>query len=159
VASALQIVEPGAPPYQYHPEAVEAIDQLYSPYCPGWMLAICAAPESAILRDSINNLAVEGWSSEELVEWMVANHGETYRAVPLREGWGIWAWVLPPAGLILGLSLIVLFLRRQVRRGGANAEVRRDQRSAAASSVVSGEEEEKLRSAIREIELHEDPSF
>lgn len=160
-ASATQIVEPGAPPYQYHPEAVEAIDQLYSPYCTGFMLEICTAPASAILRDSINNLAGEGWSSDELVEWMVANHGEEYRAVPLRKGWGIWAWVLPPAGLILGLSVIVLFLRRRVREAGANAK-RSDNlspHSPAASSGVTGEDEERLRSAIREIELNEDPSF
>jgi hypothetical protein len=91
-----------------------------------------------------------------LVEWTIANHGEEFRAVPLRSGWGIWAWVLPPAGLLLGLSLIVLFLRHRVRRGAGDMQLERD---GSVSGAVSSEEEAKLRSAIREIELNEDPSF
>jgi cytochrome c-type biogenesis protein CcmH/NrfF len=126
------------------------------PYCPGLMLGICTASQSEFLRDSINALAEEGWSSEELVEWTIANHGEEFRAVPLRSGWGIWAWVLPPAGLLLGLSLIVLFLRHRVRRGAGDMQLERD---GSVSGAVSSEEEAKLRSAIREIELNEDPSF
>jgi cytochrome c-type biogenesis protein CcmH/NrfF len=142
-------------PTQYHPAAVKAIGELFSPYCPGYILSICPSPTAAILRDSINALAEEGWSSGELVEWMVGNHGEQYRAVPLRNGWGIWAWILPPAGLLLGLTVIVLFLRHKVRSGAASGKV---QRGRGAPGVVSSEEEEKLRSAIREIAMNEDPS-
>jgi len=146
----------GTGPSSYHPEAVKAIGQLYSPYCPGFMLGICTAAASEILRDSINAYAHAGWSSAELVEWMVGNHGEEYRAVPLRSGWGIWAWVFPPAGILLGLTLIVLYLRHRVPRGAAPVQV---QGGPGAPGVVSGEEEARLRSAIREIELNEDPSF
>jgi cytochrome c-type biogenesis protein CcmH/NrfF len=156
VQTAIAGDEAQAGPVRYHPEAVKAIGQIYSPYCPGLMLGICTASQSEFLRDSINALAEEGWSSEELVEWTIANHGEEFRAVPLRSGWGIWAWVLPPAGLLLGLSLIVLFLRHRVRRGAGDMQLERD---GSVSGAVSSEEEAKLRSAIREIELNEDPSF
>jgi cytochrome c-type biogenesis protein CcmH/NrfF len=120
------------------------------------MLGICTAAQSAILRDSINDYANAGWSSEELVEWMVGNHGEEYRAVPLRSGWGIWAWVFPPAAILLGLTLVFLYLRHRVPRGAVPVQV---QSGRGAAAVVSGEEEARLRSAIREIELDEDPSF
>jgi cytochrome c-type biogenesis protein CcmH/NrfF len=146
----------GTGPSSYHPEAVKAIGELYSPYCPGFMLGICTAAQSAILRDSINDYANAGWSSEELVEWMVGNHGEEFRAVPLRSGWGIWAWVFPPAAILLGLTLVFLYLRHRVPRGAVPVQV---QSGRGAAAVVSGEEEARLRSAIREIELDEDPSF
>jgi len=141
---------------QVHPEAAKAIGELFSPYCPGYILTICPSPTAAVLRDSINMYAVAGWSSDELVEWMISNHGEEYRAIPLRKGWGIWAWVLPPLGLIMGFSLILLFLRSRVRKAPASI---RDAQPAGVPSIVSSEEEARLRSAIREIELNEDPSF
>jgi cytochrome c-type biogenesis protein CcmH/NrfF len=139
--------------FRPHPEATEAISQLYSPYCPGFMLEVCTATQSAALRDSIQALAYEGWTSEELVEWMLANHGEQYRAIPRRTGWGLWAWLLPPLGLLAGAAVVVLALRRfgPIRREAALSPGR--------DAQISREEEERLRSAIREIELTEDPSF
>lgn len=151
--SALQAPESQVSAPRYHPEAVEAMNQLYSPFCPGLMLHICTSPQAATLRDSIDVLAEEGWSSDELVEWMLANHGQQYRAAPPKTGWGVWAWVLPPVGILGGLALILLFLRRRVRTQSPSAG------KPTGASAVSSEEEERLRSAIRQVELDEDPSF
>lgn len=142
--------------FEPHPEAEEAIDQLFSPFCPGFMLDVCTARESQILRDSMNTLAYQGWSSGEIVDWMIADYGEQYRAVPQNSGWGVWAWILPPFVLLLGAGLVVVTLRRfdprrSAENGGAGGE--REEKA------VSIEEEERLRSAIREIELREDPSL
>src|SRR6056297_3555318 len=43
-------------PYRAHPEAVEAVNKLKSPYCPT-MLEVCPSPGGAALRDSIADLA------------------------------------------------------------------------------------------------------
>ena len=76
--------EPGQ--YQRPEAAQEAMDQLKSPYCPGLMLEVCPSPGGAALRDSLNMLAEDGWSSDQLVDWVLANHGNEWLALPRAEG-------------------------------------------------------------------------
>jgi len=141
--------------FRPHPEATAAISELYSPFCPGQMLETCPSPNATALRDSIQGLAYEGWTSEQLVEWMLANHGQQYRAVPRGAGWGLWAWLLPPIGFVAGTAIMVAALRRFRPVKGPSAPTPQVGRAAR----ISPDEEERLRSAIREIELSEDPSF
>jgi len=141
--------------FEPHPEAEEAISRLYSPFCPGFMLENCAA--SVALRDSMQALAYEGRTSEQIMDWMLANYGEEYLAVPEARGWGLWAWVLPPFALLTGLGMVFVTLRRFKPTEHESPQPK----PAAAGDVgaISAAEEERLRSAIREIELSEDPSF
>ena len=107
-----QIPEGVEGPYRPSVVAERAISQIESPWCPGLMLEVCPAAESRALRDSIHGLALEGWTEGEIVDWVLANHGERYLAVPRRHGTGLWAWVMPPLALILGAGVLVTFLRR-----------------------------------------------
>jgi cytochrome c-type biogenesis protein CcmH len=122
--------------------AREAIGQLRSPYCPGLMLEVCPSPQAELLRDSIRDLAAAGWSSPQLVEWMIGRHGEHWRAVPKRSGVGLWAWVLPPAALLIGLGLLLGRLRGMARTA-AEAE------TAAPVQPISDAERERLAAALR----------
>lgn len=139
-----------------HPEAEAAIGRLYSPFCAGFMLDVCTSPQAGALRDSIQMLAYQGWTSDQLVDWMLGNYGERYRAVPLTSGMGIWAWVLPFVGLMIGAGLVIVALRRfnpakAVESSQVSGPVTR--------APITSEEEDRLRAAIREIELQEDPTF
>lgn len=141
-----------------HPEAEKAISQIYSPFCPGEMLGIC--PLAGPLRDSIEALAYQGWTSDQLVDWVLSNYGEEYRAVPQTSGWGIWAWILPPTALLVGVAMVVIALRRfRPRAPEAGASETGGRGETPVKGPISDEEEERLRAAIREIELSEDPSF
>jgi cytochrome c-type biogenesis protein CcmH/NrfF len=71
------------------------------------MLETCTSSQAAALRDSIYDLAEQGMPSDEIVEWMIGNHGEEWRAVPMRSGAGLWAWIVPPLVLLAGLVVIV----------------------------------------------------
>lgn len=137
-----------------HEEAQQAIGELYSPFCQGFMLDVCTSPQAAALRDSIQMLAYQGWTSDELVEWMLGNYGERYRAVPLTSGLGIWAWVLPFVGLLVGGGMVIVALRRF-----RPAPVRTEGGGPGDRAPISSEEEARLKAAIREIELQEDPTF
>jgi len=133
-----------------HPAATEAISNLRSPYCPGLMLEVCPSPQAESLRDSIQALAEAGVSARELVEWMVGNHGETYRAIPLTRGAGLWAWIGPPFALLMGVvGLFFLFLRvrRQMRNRPAPVPARK----------LSDAEREQVRVALQEMETLEEP--
>lgn len=157
-AAVAQIPEGVEGTYEPNPEAQKAISQLYSPYCPGLMLEQCPAQASRILRDSIHALAVQGWTANELVGWMLANHGEEYRAVPERTGSGLWAWILPPGALLAGFGLVILVIRR-LRPSETHEEGTEGPRATGMADPPSPEDEERLRAALRELELSEDPSF
>lgn len=127
--------------------AKRSIGELRSPYCPGLMLEVCPSPPAELLRDSIHMLAAQGASSGQIVEWMIANHGEEWRAVPKRSGLGLWAWILPPLSLLLGVGVVTLKLRRlrqpDVARPPAFAptEVDRERLAAALSEWERSPEE------------------
>jgi len=143
-------VTPAPVPRSSHPEAAAAIGELKSPYCPGLMLEVCPSPNAAALRDSIQALARDGMTKAQLVEWMLGNHGEIYRAVPRSEGRGLLAWVGPPVGLALGvMGLLLLFM--QIRRAQLAAVPTPRRR------VLSDAERERVQAAMREMESLEEP--
>jgi cytochrome c-type biogenesis protein CcmH/NrfF len=93
-------------------EADRAIDLLRSPYCPGFMLRVCTSSQAAALRDSIYDLAAQGMTSDELVEWMVGRHGEEWRAMPRRSGTGLLAWIIPPLAVLFAVGGVMLWLKK-----------------------------------------------
>ena len=136
-------------PSVWHPEALEAIDRLKSPYCPGFMLEVCPSPQAAALRDTIEMMAEAGLRADSIVEWMLATHGEEWRALPPARGRSLIAWIVPPAAVVLGIALVVIVLRR----------VRRPREEGPPADEVSAEESARLDAAIRELEAEEEPLF
>lgn len=137
-------------PVQPHPEGDAAIDRLRSPYCPGMMLETCPSPQAKLLRDSIQALAWEGASSDSLVAWMLANHGEEYRAVPQARGSGLWAWLMPPLALLGGIIIVALALQ--------HIRARREEVTALPENL-STEDESALEAALEELRKSEEVSF
>lgn len=145
--------------YEPHPEANKAISRLLSPYCPGFMLEVCPSSEAQALRDTIHARALQGESADELVDWMLADYGEEYRAMPQNRGSGLFAWVLPPLALLMGVLGVVMALRR-FRPDHAAEGLASDGASASSASPdqsLDPQAEDRLREAIRELELSEDP--
>ena len=141
----------GDGPVERHPEAAKAIDQLKSPYCAGLMLEVCPSSGGQALRDSVQALAEEGRSAEEIVDWVVANHGEEYRALPKREGASLlMAWVIPPVGVLFGLLGVIVALRRM--RAGRLVV-------APIEGELSPEDEDRLRQAVRDLDADEEATF
>ena len=118
-----------------------AIAQLRSPYCPGRMLENCTSSAAGALRDSIHDLASQGASTEELVEWMLARHGEEYRGVPQGRGFGLFAWVIPPIAVLAAAAFVVLWFRsRRLPSGGTSTRP---------PSAISEAERRELADAMR----------
>lgn len=137
-------------PVQPHPAGNAAIDRLKSPFCPGMMLEVCPSPQAKLLRDSIQELAWSGMSADSLVEWMLSNHGEVYRAVPRAAGSGLWAWVMPPLALLGGFIIVALALQ--------HFRTRREE-VPAASGGLSPEDESALADALKELKDSEEVVF
>jgi cytochrome c-type biogenesis protein CcmH len=135
-----------------HPEAKKAIDGLWSPYCPGMMLEVCTSSGGAMLRDSAQSWAVQGLGADSIIERIVAEYGEEYRAEPRRSGAGLLAWMVPPVALVGGLGIVgVLLARRRAAAGSPPAE--------APASLGSPGEEARLKAALKELDEEEEPVF
>lgn len=110
------------------------------------MLEVCPTREAQALRDSIQIGAESGLGADSLVEWMIASHGEEYRALPKRTGTGLLAWVAPPVALLAGLGLVLVALRRLKGPGTA----------AGAAAGLTDEERDRLDAALAQLEEMED---
>ncbi len=137
------------PSSSVHPQARQAISELRSPYCPGLMLEVCPSPDAADLRDSIDVLARGGMAADSIVARVIAEYGEEWRAVPRREGWGWWAWLMPPAALALGLAVVAVVLRRR-RRAAPEVPAR---------ASLGAEDEERIRRAMDDLDASEHPDW
>ncbi len=125
-----------------NPEATEAISKIRSPFCPGLMLEICPTQLAEDLRDSIQAMAEAGLPADSLVELVVAQYGEEYRAYPKRSGAGLVAWVVPPVVLVLGLAIVVVVLRH----------MRDPDDGAGVDEGLSEAEEERIKEAMAALE-------
>ncbi len=114
------------------------------------MLQVCSSYSGAALRDSIQAMAREGWTTDELVDWVLANHGEEYLAYPAVSGTGLIAWLVPPAAILLGILVVVAALRYMRRNAPPEETVNAD---------LSEEEEDRLREALRDMDSAEEPVF
>ena len=132
------------------PAATEAIGKIKSPYCPGQMLEVCPSPAGAALRDSIADLAEQGWNADRIVEWVIDRHGEEYRAVPPRTASGFVAWWMPAFGAIMLLLGTIFVLQRMRRAPDATPAV---------VAAVSDEDDARLREAMRELDAEEEATF
>ena len=137
-------------PVEPHPVADEAISRLKSPYCPGLMLEVCTSYQGSLLRDSLQAMAREGSTTDELVDWVLGRHGEEYLAYPRASGRGLLAWLVPPGALLLGMLAVIVALR-YMRDSNPVPEV--------VNSALSPEEEERLKDALREMDAAEEPIF
>lgn len=124
--------------------AREAMMQLRSPVTVYHTLDMCPDPAAAALRDTVRMAAQRGDSPDRIVESVVARRGERLRLAPRQEGVGLWAWLAPPAVLLLGLLVVGGKLRRMRRREGPYTP--------AEAAPLSSDERASLDAALKEYE-------
>jgi cytochrome c-type biogenesis protein CcmH/NrfF len=88
-----------------------------SPYCPGLLLANCPSPQAGVLRDTIRAWIAAGVPADSIRRVLRAAYGDEVRATPPARGFGLLAWLVPGAGLIVGAVGLGWWLRRATRRG------------------------------------------
>lgn len=95
--------------------------QVWSPYCPGRLLADCTTRQAHELRDEIEARLQQGEDPDEVLTWLEENYGEEVLARPRNDptGWALW---LVPAGLLVAGGAVTAWLIRRWRGGGGSAE-------------------------------------
>ncbi len=122
----------------------ETLVSLRSPVTPSHTLDMCPAAEAIALRDTVRMAALQGQTSSQIVEGVVARYGERMRTLPRRDGFGLWAWLAPPLVLLLG-AFAVFFAIRRLR--GREAVV--------PASPMTDEDRARLDAALRAFERGE----
>jgi len=118
-----------------------AEEQLRSPVTPSHTLDMCPSPEAGALRDTVLAMAAGGMPANRIVETVIARRGEQMRIVPRQQGVGLWAWILPPAVLVIGVGVVVHRLNA-LRRGRAGSA---PEPAAAMSEIERAQVEAALR--------------
>ena len=120
-----------------------AMSRLRSPVTPAHTVDMC--PSTPALRDTIRMAAAAGMSTDEIVEDVVARHGEHIRMLPKRSGAGLLAWLATPLLLLVGGGLIVARLRKDGAGAPPPAEPDPEDR-------ITAEERDRLTAAMRSFE-------
>lgn len=133
VALALSIAAPASAAPEDVANRISA--EIMSPYCPGVTLHDCPSPEADALRERIRARAAAGWSDDRIMDELVAQYGDSIRAVPPADGGGIAAWLVPGLVALAGLGTAATLARRWTRarerdREREDLEARRSLREA-----------------------------
>jgi cytochrome c-type biogenesis protein CcmH/NrfF len=146
-AAALRAAAPVSAQALSGAEAVarEAESQLRSPVTPSHTLDMCPSAEATALRDTVLAEAQAGWTVPRIVDDVIARRGEQMRIVPRESGVGLWAWVLPPMVLVVGIGVVAVRLAQLKRgRGGIDPD-----------AALSDTERSEVEAALRAFERGE----
>ena len=80
--------------------------------CHPQSVAACACGRAAELRDEMRTMVAGGMTGDEVIASYVAKHGEKILIAPDAEGFNLFAWLGPLAGLLLAVVAVILILRR-----------------------------------------------
>jgi cytochrome c-type biogenesis protein CcmH/NrfF len=101
--------------------ANEIFGSVMSPFCPGMTLATCPSSQAADLRTEIRSRLAAGATKDEVIDQLYAVWGEDVLGPVPTGRFGVLAWLVPGAAIVLGAIVLALWLRSSSRRYGAAA--------------------------------------
>ena len=120
--------------------------QLNCPVCENVPLDVCETQACSQWRDLIRQKLAAGDKPEQIIAYFRTTYGDRVLQSPPREGFTGLVWILPFVGLIAGVAILVVVLRRMVpRTAPVTAETEQPSSSA-------DEYRERLEREIKELE-------
>ena len=87
--------------------------RLRCPVCQGLSVADSTAVSALAMRDEIRELFAKGYSEEQIVAYFESSFGEFVLLIPKARGFNLLVWLLPVAGLLTGLAIVLRQTRAQ----------------------------------------------
>ena len=103
--------------------------------------------EKAAMHKIINTDLAEGKTEPAILQDLVDRYGEKVLAAPPAHGFNLAAWLLPGIGMLIGLFLAVVIVRKW-RRPALQAAVPAG--PVGSASVAASAADDKLRAAVEE---------
>ncbi len=118
--------------------------RLNCPVCENVPLDVCETQACVQWRDLIRQKLAAGEKPEQVIAYFRATYGDRVLQSPPREGFTGLVWILPFVGLIIGVAILVVVLRRMAAQpAAAKAEI-------AAAPAALDEYRERLERELRE---------
>lgn len=86
--------------------------QLRCPVCQGLSIHDSPSPLAQDMKDLIRSEVAAGATDEEVRQYFISKYGEWVLLEPEARGFNLLVYVLPLVGLLLGLALIVVMVRK-----------------------------------------------
>jgi cytochrome c-type biogenesis protein CcmH len=97
--------------------------QLNCPVCENVPLDVCETQACAQWRDLIRQKLATGDKPEQIIAYFRATYGDRVLQSPPREGFTGLVWILPFVGLMAGVAILIVVLRRMAAQPKAEAGV------------------------------------
>ncbi len=123
---------------------------LMSPFCPGRLLIDCPSGQAEALRQRIAEEEAAGRSKDEVVAAIYDEYGEIIWQAPRAVGFGWAAYVIPGVAALLGVAVVLTFLRRQ-RRAIAQAQPRKAAAASPRPAALDPEVERRIDAEMNEL--------
>ena len=91
-------------------------DELRCPTCQGLSVKDSEAGFSNSIKDKIRELIKNGKSDKEILVYFVERYGEWILRAPTKRGFNLVLWILPGAGILIGLFIVLFRSKRWVRQ-------------------------------------------
>jgi cytochrome c-type biogenesis protein CcmH len=105
VFAAALLAVPAAHASEQHPTQAELEGEVMCPVC-GTTLDQSRSPAAEQIKRVIARRIAAGDTSSEIKNRLVAEYGEAILAAPPRHGFGLLAWWLPIAGIVVAAVLV-----------------------------------------------------
>ena len=93
--------------------------KLNCPVCENVPLDVCETQACVQWRDLIRQKLAAGEKPEQIIVYFRATYGDRVLQSPPREGFTGLVWILPFGGLIVGVAILVVVLRRMAAQPAA----------------------------------------
>ena len=93
--------------------------KLNCPVCENVPLDVCETQACSQWRDLIRQKLSSGETPQQIVNYFQATYGDRVLQEPPRQGFTGLVWVLPIVGLIAGVAILVVVLRRMTAQPSA----------------------------------------
>lgn len=97
-------------------EQLKVERQLGCPICTDLPLNVCGNQICQDMKSIIHQKLAAGESPDQVVQYFVARYGEGVLLTPPQRGFSLAVWYLPVVAVLLGATIVGIFIRRSVHR-------------------------------------------
>jgi cytochrome c-type biogenesis protein CcmH len=120
-------------------QALAIANELQCPVCQNVTVAYSNSTLAAEMRQVIRDKLTQGQTHDQIIQYFVDRYGEGILTSPPKHGLNLLVWLLPAAGLLLGLGTVLSVLRSRKPVSEAEPGV----------APLSDEDERLLEQALR----------
>src|SRR5438309_9923281 len=92
-------------------QALAIANELQCPVCENVTVAYSNSTLAGQMRQVIREKLSQGWTREQIIQYFVDRYGEAILTQPPKHGLNLLVWLLPVAGILAGLGIVVGTLR------------------------------------------------